>query len=372
MNVGILLIPLSTAGRIEEMTEWRTFAALAERYGDRVVLLRSDQIRANTRTVQALVPLRRNKRDHLPLFEPQSIPWPDVIWDRGRYQQGRRFEDYRLLRANMLAAQHLDHHAPRWMNGPFLNKWRMHRLIAADANCPFHTPDTIAFDHPEQTRALTTFLQQHPICYFKPVNGTGGRGMLRIEQRNSRYLLRGVTATRQPVSAQLQDRNQLLRWLSGWIRLPMNAVYRQRFLLQQAISTVRDSDQCVHDFRVLAQKNAQGSWQISGMGMRVGGPNQISSNLHQQGRALAVASDHVSLLHQTSLHIAEWIEQQAAIHPQCEFGIDLAVDPKGTAYLLEINPKPGRKLFRIIGDQHAVRQSYECPLAYARYVHEQR
>jgi hypothetical protein len=52
----------------------------------------------------------------------------------------------------------------------------------------------------------------------------------------------------------------------------------------------------------------------------------------------------------------------------CELGIDIAVDPNGGIWLLEVNPKPSREVFRRIGAKEIYRKAVTRPLEYALWL----
>jgi len=52
----------------------------------------------------------------------------------------------------------------------------------------------------------------------------------------------------------------------------------------------------------------------------------------------------------------------------CELGMDIAVDPKGNVWLLEVNPKPSREVFRKIGEIATYQKAVSRPLEYAVWM----
>lgn len=54
-----------------------------------------------------------------------------------------------------------------------------------------------------------------------------------------------------------------------------------------------------------------------------------------------------------------------------EFGFDLGIDVHGRVWIIEINPKPGREIFRQLGELRRYLQAVRRPLEYALYLIEQ-
>ncbi|MNG25924.1 Endospore coat-associated protein YheD [compost metagenome] len=56
----------------------------------------------------------------------------------------------------------------------------------------------------------------------------------------------------------------------------------------------------------------------------------------------------------------------------CELGMDIAVDPKGNVWLLEVNPKPSREVFNRIGQHATYQKAVTRPLEYALWMLKQK
>ncbi|MDT2294301.1 YheC/YheD family protein [Paenibacillus larvae] len=138
----------------------------------------------------------------------------------------------------------------------------------------------------------------------------------------------------------------------------------------------------VHDYRLLLQKNKKGEWEVTGCAGRIGPTHSITSNLH--GGGMAVPMEKLLLTRLQSLreinrikHNMSRISTQVAIFLEgrfgtiCELGIDLAVDERGKVWLLEVNPKPSREVFRKIGDMDTYRKAITNPLEFAIWLMEQ-
>ena len=111
------------------------------------------------------------------------------------------------------------------------------------------------------------------------MNGTGGRGILRIEKLNERmYQIRGRDAGRRIIPEQTLSVRRLLRKADAWVG-------QKRFLMQQGIDIELDNGR-VHDFRLLIQKTGKGTWEVTGCAGRIGAARSVTSNLHGGGEAI--------------------------------------------------------------------------------------
>ena len=135
----------------------------------------------------------------------------------------------------------------------------------------------------------------------------------------------------------------------------------------------------VHDYRMLVQKNSRGEWEPTGCAGRVGAPGSITSNLHGGGKAMVmeelldswIGSEKGFLVRREaekfSVEVAAYLEGQFG--RLCELALDLAIDRKGGIWLLEVNPKPAREVFRQSGDLKTYDRAIIKPLEYAMYLY---
>lgn len=286
--------------------------------------------------------------------------FPDVIYDRCRYQNTVRFKQLQQFRkkyANLL-----------YMNRPMANKWIIYQQLRKHPTINAHLPDSALL---KSTNDLPPFLKRYKTVYAKPINGTGGRGVLRIEPLKGRiYRLQGRHANRKI----MRTRNCSLQTLKTILT---RYVKQGNYMIQQGID-IRITKNRVHDYRVLIQKNGNGEWSFTGGAARIGRAGSITSNLHGGGVAASMEkllekrfgmSEAKSILHQAeqlSFLIAKELEKRYAA--MCELALDLAIDPKGQIWLLETNPKPSREVFARIGKKAVYRKAIQRPVEYAMWL----
>ncbi len=115
----------------------------------------------------------------------------------------------------------------------------------------------------------------------------------------------------------------------------------------------------------------------------IGAARSITSNLHGGGIAVEMGKllrerfreeKKIATIRETSkrlaMDIVAQLEQEYG--RLCELALDLAIDPDGGVWLLEINPKPGRNIFLQIQDLPAYRTAVSSPLEYAKWLHKQK
>jgi hypothetical protein len=291
----------------------------------------------------------------------KSTTFPPLIYDRCRYHGAAT---YRIL--NTFRNKYANLH---YLSKPLANKWKMHQVLCQDETIMRHIPATFCYSTPQ---ALIRFLKKHKLIYIKPKNGTGGRGILRVEQVGiNRYLIQGRDQKRAILSPQRASENQLAAKLHN---MKLSADY----IIQQGIAlTMRDGR--VHDYRLLIQKNGGGKWEVTGCAGRIGPYRSITSNLHGGGSAVAMEKllssrfasrqriDQIKQdIYSFAYKLAPFLETKFG--QLCELGVDIAVDPAGGIWLLEVNPKPSREVFRRIGEKQTYKKAVTRPLEYAIWL----
>lgn len=359
--LGILTLYLNDKKQLEERHIYQKMITEGQKLGLDIFVFTPMDVSDQKKMIFAL------------MYDPKQKKWyrrwrsfPQMIFDRCRIQRSKRFDQLLRFRAKY---GHLT-----FLNRPLRNKWTIYQTLARRARFRPHLPDTVLFESSSDVFGL---LKKHPTVYVKPINGTGGRGILRVEQLDrERFLIQGRRQNRRIVSPRKIHKSQLGAFLLGW------KGGQGRFLAQQGIQIMLPSGR-VHDYRMLVQKNGQGKWEVTGCAGRVGPPRSVTSNLHGGGHAVAMNT----LLQQwipseerrqevrrgaekLSLEIAADLED--TFGALCELALDLAINKQGQIYLLEVNPKPAREVFNRSGDPDVYRQSIVKPLEYALWMHKQK
>jgi len=360
-HLGIMALYRARANRFEEREYFRKLILAGRRMGLNPYLFTPEDVDDRNRRILAHWYDAERKT-----WVRKWVPFPDIIFDRCRYQPTRRFEQLKEFRARYPDLV--------YMNRPLANKWGIYQRLSANRDIAPHLPDTRLYvDHGE----FEEMLLKHGTVYLKPINGTGGRGILRVRRTAGgpngagRYTVQGRDLNRRLIALRQLDARKLRTLLADRRR-------RGDHLMQQGID-IELADGRVHDFRALMQKDGNGEWQFTGMACRVGPPRSVTSNLHGGGRA--VLSRAVLMHRFRSEQKAEEIETgirrlcfsvvrdlEERYRDMCELALDIAVDRKGWPWLLEVNPKPAREIFARLGMTDVYRTAIERPLQYALWL----
>lgn len=361
-TLGILTLYLNERRHLEERPVYQKMIAAGKKVGLEVYVFTPQDVDEQQRRINAMC------------YNPETGRWtrkwtrfPHMIFDRCRIQNSYRFKQLCRFRNKY---KHL-----LFLNRPLRNKWTIHQVLSGVASIKPHLPSTRLY---RSIQDLQSMLRTNSLIYLKPINGTGGRGILRIERSlssPSTVFVQGRDHQRRIIQPQKLTLNQLATKLAAW-----RAV--DRYLVQQGIS-LKLSNGRVHDYRMLVQKNGNGKWEVTGCAGRVGANRSITSNLHGGGRAVRMdellkkwigdeqrIAEVKEEAERISLEIAQYLEEKYGA--LCELALDLAIDRKGHIWLLEVNPKPAREVFSRIGDRETYRAAISRPIEYAAWLHRQK
>ncbi|PYI53509.1 YheC/YheD family protein [Paenibacillus flagellatus] len=283
-----------------------------------------------------------------------SCGYPSVAMDIGYYTDAATVRQAKRIK-NLEAI--------RFTGYGMGNKWTIQRRLLAS---PLLRPHLLPTKPMESAADALAFAREHGAIMIKPINGKGGQGIMRLScgdagctlQRNGR---KDVSGTQTAIEAVLR-----------------RAVGRNRYLIQRWID-IRNDEGRVFDIRALVQKNGDGRWETTGVAVREGPANSITSNMKSGGSALAAepylrrlfererSDDMMRSIGELSEHLPVHLEK-AYGKRLAELGLDFAVDRSGRLWLLEANVKPGKSVIRHVYGDDAARRCFLLPFHYARLL----
>ncbi|RCX17311.1 YheC/D-like protein [Fontibacillus phaseoli] len=298
-------------------------------------------------------------------WHQRLFPPPDIIYDRcfthDRSRQQRKKQ----------ALAHLSETHPfLYLTRGLTGKWRVYQVLRKFPKIALHLPESVPYESPTQ---LADWLESHQgEVFLKPQNGTHGKRTLHVRAPRAGDGLRiaGRDSRNGILRHRFTTRNEGLEWIDKFTA--------NRPFLMQPYLELSTSEGEPFDVRVLMQKNETGSWQLTGMAVRVGPKHALTSNLHGGGSAhkavpflsrelgTAAAREALSMITKLSMEIPGSLESHFG--RLAELGIDYGIDRRGKVWVLEVNSKPGRSSFFRIGDYRSARKSMENPILYARYL----
>lgn len=329
---------------------------------------------------------------------------PTLVYDRffmrSEPQAGRYLTRYRRLKASGRL---------KFMSPDLPDKWQVHRVLLRAPDLHPHLPPSLMYKGPATAAAAAA---RWGGLVFKPIRGQKGLGLwFALPAGKGRLrVVRGSTG-----KGSLKTKEQFPAWCRGRLR-------PGKYMVQKYLA-LTDAQGRPRDIRVLVQRGPGGQVIVTGMGARIGRPGAMVANLHRGGRGMPVAAAvpqvvppgpelveaaapgwspgvvsgngsvqaaagaqgappggmgddqpwHGRPFSPVEEHLA-WVAVRVfqvlnqAFGRYAELAIDLGVDVEGRVWFIEANSRPGRIIFRRIGDLEGRRHAIRMPLLYAQHL----
>ncbi|RXI99871.1 YheC/YheD family protein [Anaerobacillus alkaliphilus] len=269
-------------------------------------------------------------------WEQYVFPDPDAVYNR---IGSRSFEASDIYKDFIASLQENQIH---FFNHCFLDKWEIHEALSSFPEMAPYLPKTTLFsDYDTFTELLTIY----PFIFVKPVNGSQGRQILKIEKVEDKYLV-FYSSISQENSTTFHSSYLLFKRLK-------ERLTKKTFIVQQGIDLIKYEEDRPLDFRILCIKNEEGLWKVISSVARISPKEKMVSNLAQGGeqkRPLEVlttmfdeklAKQYVKLMGELAVEVCNLIsESYDGLFG--ELGIDIGLDKEGKLWIIEVNSKPSK------------------------------
>ncbi|QAY67487.1 YheC/YheD family protein [Paenibacillus protaetiae] len=243
------------------------------------------------------------------------------------------------------------------------SKWAKTKVLLQSEQLREYMPLTKRLE-PETLRSM---LDKYGMVYVKPVNGTFGHGVIRVEHHPGGGA-RSYTFQEGTSLASCGSYEELHRRLLAKIK-------RRPYLVQQGIELLRHQNRRF-DIRAMVQKNGP-HWETTGLIGRLAHPKRIVTNYHSGGTPMDLSMLMIGHLQGNELHefeeklrrlgVAIANQLQTAYPGLKEIGVDIAVDTKMHPWILEVNTLPDPFIFRKLKDKRVFPKIYRYAVAYGRF-----
>lgn len=272
-----------------------------------------------------------NQRD----WVEATLPIPSVIYNR---IHSRKLE--KSVYIQQLKTYWRDQQIP-YFNESFLDKWDVHqKLLSYDEVAPY-LPETVLLETIDDIHFM---VDKYPILYLKPLNGSQGKHIFRITQKDDLYYLdySSFNGNQTLTSHSLQNIYTTIRSRSKTIP----------YLIQQGIPLI-EVNGCPVDFRILCLKGMGDKWSVVSAVSRVSRSNdQFVSNiargalLKKFDEGLTPLEDSMKrqmkrILPELACEISQIIDRESE-GVFAELGIDMSSDKDGHPWIIEVNTKPSK------------------------------
>ncbi|KEO83090.1 YheC/YheD family protein [Tumebacillus flagellatus] len=324
-------------------SQWQLLAEAGVAAGVDVVFFHPDQLDARRRRVRGH--RYRTERG----WQTGTTALPRVLIDSvyvSYARASRRFsEQKKTLRR---AGYHI-------LNPRFPDKWGVWESLISTSDLAPHLPQTSLW---RAVSDVEVWLRRHSSVFLKPARGSGGFGVLEVRpEHNLTYRL---TTARESRVLAAEEMRAFLHEQFG----------QGKFLIQGGIALLEvEGRKC--DLRIYLQRDGDGRWQAVTTVARLAAPEQVVTNLAQGGVVrsfdwlVQAAREHLfrvpprAEVEAVAIRAADVLTEKR--NTLAFLGIDIALDREGRAFLLDVNPRPGRKSLSV----EEKKTAFSLLLAYA-------
>lgn len=290
------------------------------------------------------------------------FPLPTVIYDRCFGTYGRNYG--MAFRKKLGNEYHVINSIPK------LAKWETICALRKNFNLLDSIPKTIIYTSYKDIESALLSINS---VYLKPDSLYKGKGVYRISKElNKTYKIEHRSENKNEVTflSKLDNIDDIIGHY---------AVLGGGYLIQEEIKKAYYKDY-PFDFRLLYQKNCQGTWEPSGIAVRIGAPGSIITSPRSGGAVVEfskilrdVFNEDVTTkngLYENVIAVGKQvvttIEQEFG---DCvELGLDMSIDENKKIWIIEVNGKPLKVSLKWLNNPYLMVRCYSRPIEYAVFL----
>ncbi|MNO93005.1 Endospore coat-associated protein YheD [compost metagenome] len=286
------------------------------------------------------------------------IPTPTVIHNRALYPDSSSHRKIRKLTLNGTKVFNINNR---------YSKDFIHDILWGEPSLRPYLPYSVY----ASTAAMRMMMQRYDDLIVKPVRGSVGQGIMRLQRLNDAWKLTYAPASSKKSWSSIKlRRGELPPWVRRlWLRVP--------YLIQERIPLAEYHDRSV-DLRVTVQRGINGTWSITGLFAKAATQGSFISNIARGGEALPAPMVLAKAL--PGLYIPAVISRVELLALTCaqllssrlplmaDLGLDIGLTDNGHPYFIECNGRDQRYGFRKANMIDVWLETYRQPMAFARYL----
>ncbi|QKG84475.1 glycosyltransferase [Kroppenstedtia pulmonis] len=286
-------------------------------------------------------------------LEARKMPLPPLIHNRIKPMFRDNRELARLRKLTGITLFNADNR---------LDKWNVHQILSQNEELRSQLPDTVCFKLSE----VESFLSRYGSIYLKPSNKSLAIGIFRLDRDEGNHVRVSMPGKQQ---SKVYPIKELLALLPEWIG-------STPYIMQQTLPLIRIKNQPA-DIRTSVQRGGQGKWQVTGMVARVGPIDGIATNVAVGGQAQSLrpvlkqggVQNVDTVCRQIESMVLKAAQTLSEANPGlADLGFDVAVDPQGRIWIIEVNGRDLRITFRQAKNLDVWRKTYGRPMEYASFL----
>lgn len=289
------------------------------------------------------------KDDNQKVWKKGTLPLPKSIYRRVIVSKFTRQKLIKLTENRMF-------------NSHFINKWKLWKKVKKNKLLRSHFPYTIRYENIEDVEIM---LDNYESVYLKQIDGTLGKGLIRIINNKGRYI---AQAREDNNAIELETPKELEGYLAAKLK-------KKKYIIQQGVNALKH-DGRLTAFRVIMQKDQNCNWKCNGIVLYLGKRGGVCSNYHTGWYALTFEEFLEKSLSLPQEEISDKKEEILSIcNILCDvldrkrknygdLGIDLALDDSLKLWIFEANFRQSHYSPLAINDQDMYYNIRSFPIKY--------
>lgn len=287
------------------------------------------------------------------IWKQSSFPFPHVVYNRCYNKKKlttRRLEQ--AIGSNKC-----------FNNINSFSKWDLYNLLK-QSNLKPYVPDTFLYNEVN----VSELLEKYKLVYIKPSYGFQGKSVYRVEltENGDIHIALHSLAPRY-ICRKYESIQEKLDELFG--------LKKRKYMVQQGIRMI-ELDQQYFDIRVLVQKGILGEWTVSAITSRVAYGHYFNTSMCEtiydveeilpRLFSLEKMNEILQSLYEVSIKAAQ--EAEAHMGSLGELSVDFALDEQRNLWIIELNGKPQKNIYKELESFKHKELIYSRPLEYAYYL----
>jgi len=277
------------------------------------------------------------------------FPMPDIVYNRLSFRRNEARKHIHSLLDRLENNPHI-----YLFNRRFLNKWEVHQCLAQNSQGSALVPETRLLT----LSNLQIMADKYPELFIKPANKSIGKGIIKVERKeqSSRYLYKTAASTEKwNISPSIKHLHH---------RLVEMIDPDDLYMIQRGIDLATYKGR-VFDLRVEVQKNGQGRWVFTGVGVRIAAlgkyvthvPNggsraEYDEVIHKVFGRSKIQTDYLTRQLKNICSVVPEVLENGLKMNLGILSVDIGIDRSGLMQVIEVNSKPSSFDENDIRQQH--------------------
>jgi hypothetical protein len=316
--IGILAVNREERLR-QIVNRLKSYLISYEEIGGAVLVFSEDGVEEDKRLIRGFMFNPENRS-----WVEGTYPYPAAIFKRTRIEKNLRNHLQSLL-------------GDRIFNNYVFNKWEAYEWLSCFDAVKQYLPDTVIYSQPE---SVGEFLKQHKSVFIKPIDGSRGKGILKLDSQVDEFILY--------FSEMGENKEMRFKTLDELNEFLKNNLEERKYIIQRTLELI-STGQSKIDFRLILIKDRDGQWKDVGMIARQGVKGSITSNVSTGGMAESAEKTFKDVLQLSDDQAFYLRNKMSLIGRQAAFwmeecgvgcgnlGIDMAIDVQGQIWIIEVN-----------------------------------